>query len=885
MGQVYQATDTKLNRQVALKILPEAFATDPDRLARFQREAQVLASLNHPGIAAIYGIEEQDDTRALVLELVEGPTLADRISQGPIPVDEALPIAKQIAEALEAAHEAGVIHRDLKPANIKVRDDGTVKVLDFGLAKALDTSPEGDPSQSPTLTAAATQMGVIMGTAAYMSPEQARGKPVDKRADIWAFGVVLYEMLAGSRPFKGEDVSLTLASVMKSEFNVAALPVDMSETIRTVIRQCLQKDPKRRIRDVGDVKLAMEGVFDTAARVPSEPTVEPTIPVSRRPVLALGIGLAVLLLGVAIGNMVDSDQDVFRTPVRFAVSAPAGERLDVADNTVLAISPDGTLVAYLTGVGGVLSQKTLQVQSLDGSMQKTLATGALFGPFFSPDSEWVGIYDFAERELRRISVESGAALRICDVPGALRGASWGSDGTIIFATPGGGLWQVVSSGGTPEQLTTPEGSEHDLEHFWPAILPGGRVVLYTAVSEQVVDSQIVALSLETGERKVVVQGGFHARYSPSGHLVYGVESSLLAVGFDLDELEVMGSADAVVDRIVTKPLGGVEFSISDNGRLIYVSSGEVQRSRVSEGTLIMLDRDGTMLELPSSVDRYVYPRFSPDGSRLAVQIDVTNGSNIFVYEMATNRLRQLTFDGGQVPLWTPDGTHITFLADDALWNISADFGGQPQLLSRAGQPFGIAGPYSWSPDGKTLFWEGVGGVFQLTLSDQAGVQPDSVLVEPRIQDTGFSADGRWFSYSSGETGRSEIYVQPYPSGSGAKRRITAEGGADPIWSRGGDELFYAADGQLWSVRIATEPALDWQDPVTLFEVPWRTGDGSFRPSERRLDATAYFVNYDVTADGTQFVFVQPLSAEPEQLGQISVVLNWDQELLERVPVD
>ena len=350
MGQVWQATDTQLNRQVALKILPDAFAADPDRLARFKREAQILASLNHPNIAAIYGIEEAEGTRALVLELVEGPTLADRISKGPIPLDEALPIARQIAEALEAAHEAGVIHRDLKPANIKVREDGTVKVLDFGLAKALDPNPDADPSQSPTLTAAATQMGVILGTAAYMSPEQARGKTVDKRADVWAFGVVLYEMLTGTRPFQGEDVSLTLASVMKSDLNVTRIPNDVPATVRTVLRRCLEKDPTQRIRDIGDVRLAMEGAFETTVTALSETATAPQLRVWQRPVpAALSVLVLAALTGVAGWGLKPQAPPSPRPLVRFAITPPAPE-LGISNTSPdLTISPDGTHIVRAGG--------------------------------------------------------------------------------------------------------------------------------------------------------------------------------------------------------------------------------------------------------------------------------------------------------------------------------------------------------------------------------------------------------------------------------------------------------------------------------------------------------------------------------------------------------
>ena len=474
MGQVYQATDTKLNRQVALKILPEAFATDPDRLARFQREAQVLASLNHPNIAQIHGIEESEDTRALVLELVEGPTLADRIAQGPIPLDEALPIAKQIAEALEAAHEAGVIHRDLKPANIKVKDDGTVKVLDFGLAKALDPSPIGDPSQSPTLTAAATQMGVIMGTAAYMAPEQAKGKVADKRADVWAFGVVLYEMLTGRRTFEGADVSEVMAKVITSDPNWDALPPELPPALATYLRRCLQKDPRERLRDIGDVRLAMAGAFDLPAPPPvelAEPRVVVPAPSIWRQALpwVAGISLAVAT-GVAVWTLKPTPPQ----PVtRYAVSAAPSAPVQLSNNgNDLAISPDGSRVIYQA------ADNMLHVRALDQLEGVPLrGTENAFHPFVSADGAWVGFMAGIGGPMQKVSILGGPPVTICELPANLRGASWGPDDVIIFGTnSGSSLLQVSGAGGEPQAITTPEQGRH----LFPEILPDSAGVLFTA---------------------------------------------------------------------------------------------------------------------------------------------------------------------------------------------------------------------------------------------------------------------------------------------------------------------------------------------------------------------------------------------------------------------
>ena len=511
MGQVYQATDTNLDRQVAIKLLPDAFAGDGDRLARFEREAKVLASLNHPNIGAIYGLEKSGDTRALVLELVEGPTLADRIKQGPIPVDEALPIAKQIAEALEAAHEAGVIHRDLKPANIKVREDGTVKVLDFGLAKAMQPDAS-DPnmSQSPTisLTGAATQMGMVIGTAAYMAPEQASGKVVDKRADVWALGAVLYEMLTGARPFVGDDVSKTLAHVIAIDPDWSTLPKALPPVLNNFLRGCLEKDPRKRIRDIGDVRLAMEGAFDTTVSAPAEPVALPQPQVWQRPAfLALAALVLVAATGVAVWTAI---RPALSPVVRFTLAHDEEPQLFIATRSPdVAISPGGEHIAYMAGVNG-LGAEQLRVRALDRLTSEALALGELNSPFFSPDGTAVGFYDRRggnAQVMLSVSVLGGPVSTICDLQGDLRGASWGTDGTIVFGSQDTttGLWRVAAVGGEPELLTTPDSDE--IDHLWPELLPDDESVVFTVLTNPEADSRIEVLSLDTRERKVVLWGG------------------------------------------------------------------------------------------------------------------------------------------------------------------------------------------------------------------------------------------------------------------------------------------------------------------------------------------------------------------------------------------
>ena len=590
-SQVYQATDTKLNRQVALKILPEAFATDPDRLARFQREAQVLASLNHPNIAQIHGLEEDeaDNTRALALELVEGPTLADRIAQGPIPVDEALPIAKQIAEALEAAHEAGVIHRDLKPANIKVREDGTVKVLDFGLAKALDTSSEGDPSQSPTLTAAATQMGVIMGTAAYMSPEQARGKTVDKRADIWAFGVVLLEMFTGRKVFEGEDVSMTLSSVLQREPDWSHLPPDVSPSLLVFLHRCFEKNPRQRVHDVADLRLAMNGAFETTVRAVAEPHVAPPLQAWQRPIPA---AVAALIIAAIAGGMVWGLGRPAPAPIgtvtRFPFILPEGDVVGVFDG--MALSPDGRTLVYAAEREGV---KQLFVRTRDQMTVRPMSgTEGARHPFFSPGGASVGF--FADGSLKKVALAGGPPVTLC-AAGGRSGATWGPDDTIVFASfDASGLMQVSAAGGEPRPLTAPaEGTFHR----WPTFVPGGEAVLYTTGNLDALEVAVV--SLDTGAQQTLVQGSDEA-VTASGHLVFGREASLWAVPFDTDQLTVSGEPAPMVEGVEVNTVGWAQYALADDGTLVYLPTAG---DDADQAELVWVDRvpgDETPLGTPAS---------------------------------------------------------------------------------------------------------------------------------------------------------------------------------------------------------------------------------------------------------------------------------------------
>ena len=841
MGEVYRARDTTLDRDVALKVLPDAFTADTDRLARFEREAKVLASFNHPNIAAIYGLEEAGDTRALVLELVEGPTLADRIKQGPIPLDEALPIAKQIAEALEAAHEAGVIHRDLKPANIKVREDGTVKVLDFGLAKALDPNPEGDPSQSPTLTAAATQMGVIMGTAAYMSPEQARGKPVDKRTDIWAFGAVLYEMLSGKRAFEGEDVSVTLADVIRAEPAWERLPESLSSSLQTYLRRCLEKDPTQRVQAIGDVRLAIEGAFETRGHYPSEVIDTPEFKTWQRPVPAAA--LAVMLLAAGGGVVWSLARPEPPGLVRFSISPDQIPELHISPQTRDAvISPDGRRLAYLTGVAGVRGRE-LHSRALDQLTSVVLVSGGqLTNPFFSPDSQSVAFQQGTE--IKRISVGGGPIATICELPGGnLRGASWGDDGNIIFGVSDPtGLWRVPAVGGAPQQLTTPGSEREEVNHYWPQALPNGRAVLYTSLTDPPEHSQVGVLSLDNMEQTMLVRGT-HPVYSPTGHLLYGDSATLWAVGFDLSSLETRGDPVPVQEGVWTKAFGAVNFSVSDDGSLVYVPGG-AQESVAR--TLVWVDREGREEPLLAPPAAYESPRISPDGRHVALEVNDPQNTDIMVYDLQRETFMRLTFDpaGDRSPAWNLDGRRILFsLTRDGAGNIYSKAASGAGDVERLTTSDNFQSPQSWSSDGQTLLIrevvEGRSTVRTLSLGDQAGSKglapaefadkfPD---VYPAV-----SPDGRWLAYMSDESGEFEIYVRPFPNVEDGRWQVSNSGGVSPVWARDGGKLFYRVPGsfEMMAVEVEAGSAFSHGSPAMLFRAPYRVGaPGRNRPGTWR----------------------------------------------------
>ena len=744
---------------------------------------------------------------------MEGPTLEDRIKQGPIPIDEALPIAKQIAEALEAAHEAGVIHRDLKPANIKVKADGTVKVLDFGLAKALDPSPEGDPSRSPTLTAAATQMGVIMGTAAYMSPEQARGKPVDRRADIWAFGVVLFEMLTGKKAFEGEDVSLTLASVMKSDVNVTTLPQDLPANVRTVLRRCLEKDPSQRVRDIGDVRLAMEGVFESTGSAQGESTAALHLHVWQRPIPAIISALAlVVITGLAVWAVTRSAPAAPDAVTRFPIVLPSD--FVSGPHFQIALSPDGTHLVY------VLNDQ-LYLRDMDQMEAAPIrGTEGAVEPFFSPDSRTVGFW--ADGQLKKVALTGGLPATLGESIEPF-GVTWGPDDAILFGSVAG-AWRVPASGGTPELIIPVKGDEGGIPG--PQLLPGGEWVLFSLFPSQ----QVMLQSLATGERHVLLEdGGSNARYVPTGHLVYVLEGTLLAQPFGIEQRTLTPGPVPLVEGISQLSLdagGRAQFALSDNGSLAYVPD----RSASSDRTLALVGRDGQVEHIGVPPAQYLTPRVSPDGGKLVVQTAEDDGNVLWVYDLAGNtQIQQLTFSGdNQRPIWTPDSQRLTFSSDRdgtmSLYGMPADGSGVAERLTTA-EDGTFHWPAAWSSDGQTLLfnvqrqlatdWD----IWTLSESDRE-TQPLYDTSETIYLGAELSPNGEWLAYGAGPGALAmDIYVEPFPP-TGSKRKISQNGGYWPLWSPDRDQLFYRPPAlrsglTLKSVDVVTEPEFSFSNEQTL----------------------------------------------------------------------
>jgi serine/threonine protein kinase/Tol biopolymer transport system component len=877
MGEVYRAHDSKLGRDVAIKVLPEAFAHDADRLSRFQREAKMLASLNHPNIATIHGLERSNDTSYLVMELVPGDTLAERIKrEGAIPTEKALKIAVQITEALEAAHEKSIIHRDLKPPNVKVTPEGNVKVLDFGLAKAFARDGERDLSDLSTLTEMGTGEGRVLGTPAYMSPEQARGRAVDKRADVWAFGCVLYELLTGKQAFRGETVADTIAVVLEREPDWQVLPPATSAKIRDLLRSCMQKDSQHRLRDIGDARIEIEEALTAPAPAEPIPPSKGIRTLGRRSLVIRGGALlsVAVITGIAIWNLKPSPapQPVSRT----IITLPSGQQLAGLDTgPALALSPDGTHLVY---VGRQSSGQQLYLRAMDSLEAKPIPdTDGAVNPFFSPDGQWVGF--FGDGKLKKVSVSGGAALTLGDATNPY-GANWGSRGMIAFVpSNGSGLRQVSDGGGTPQPLTRLGTGE--LSHLWPEFLPGGKAVLFAAGSTAInfTNARVAVQSVGTGERRYLVQVGTNPRYAPSGHLVYAQGGSLMAVPFDPQRFAVTGTAVPVVEGVLQSPVSGAaQYSFSPTGSLVYVPGG-VQSN---QSKLVWVSRNGAEQPLAAPERAYRGPRVSPDGRRVAVTIQEQE-SQVWLYDLARETLTRLTF-GGNVnnnPSWTPDGKRIAFESSkegplNVFWQLADGSGGLERLTTSEYNQV----PHSWSPDGQLLAFIEINpttgyDIWMLRIGDPSAgsgqVRKAQPFLRTRFDEAvpRFSPDGRWLAYLSNESGRSEIYVQPYP-GPGGKWQISTEGGKEPVWNPNGRELFYRTGDKMMAVEITTQPSFSVGKPRMLFE-------GRYRPTPVTSP------NYDVSRDGQRFLMLKPVEQEQAAPTQINVVLNWFEELKRRVP--
>jgi serine/threonine protein kinase/Tol biopolymer transport system component len=844
MGEVYRARDSRLNRDVAIKTLPAGFANNLDRLARFEREAQVLAALNHPNIAMIFGIEEG----ALVMELVEGPTLAERLAaSGPIPLDEALAIARQIVDAVEAAHEKGIIHRDLKPANIKITPEGKVKVLDFGLGKMFDTGPATGLSESPTLAMDATRVGAVLGTAGYMAPEQARGQAVDRRADVWAFGVLLYEMLTGKRPFLGASNPDLLVAVLAKEPDWGLLPPATPARVGELLRLCLAKDKRTRLQAIGDARIFLHAPAEEASLTKTP---------HRRQNLPWAIAAALAFLGAI------SLWAPWRTPPAASERPYLQLDLNTGSDQVSqpAISRDGMRVVFV-------SKGALALRRLDEGKNTPLpGTEDAFAPFFSPDGRWVAF--FAHRKLQKIAVDGGAPITLCEALGE-GGGTWGDDDHIVAAlTKGGGLSQIPAAGGTPQPLTDPTADASAPAHLWPQALPDGKGLLYGA-SNGSWQGSIRVRTPHDGE-KILVQDSTHGRYLAGGYLVFHRRGTLFAAPMDLGRLQLTGPAVPLVDEVSYSDTRA-DFDVSVSGTLIYY------RSTLAANLVPSWLYPSGKSEPLMKPGNYMYPRLSPDGKRLALSVIADGNQNLWVYEISREILTRLTFaaDPDLFPAWTSDGDFLAFRSGNTLAWTRSDGSGKLERLAVVNS---TVAPRSFSPDGKWLTFWPVGARSDLWVVPVERTPGTLKLGSParlwqRAGTEGaptISPDGKWVAYTSDESGNFEIYVKPFePHGTtrSAKWQASNDGGATPVWSSDGRSLFYQNGHRV----MVTDYKAQGESFVVEKPRIW---------SERRLGDAGFFPGYDVAPDSTRILaLLASEDVKPDTF--LHVLLNVGSELRRR----
>jgi serine/threonine protein kinase len=817
MGEVYRADDTQLGREVAIKVLPEAMAADPERMARFSREAQVLASLNHPNIAAIYGLEETEGRRALVMELVEGETLGQIIARGPISSDLAIPVAVQIAQALEAAHEKGIIHRDLKPANVKITPDGTAKVLDFGLAKATEPtsmSGIGSASMSPTLTQDMTAAGIILGTASYMSPEQARGQVVDKRSDNWAFGSVLFEMLSGKRAFAGETVTDILGAIVHKQPEWSELPGTTPAGVRKVLQRCLVNDPKQRLHDIADARIELQEAAGLSR--PHEP-VSDLAPTPASAISPRGLLIGALLgLAVGLGLYMLLDPRSSQAPQasgHFSLQIPPDIR--AVGNPM--ISPQGDYLVFW----GLGDRARLYERRLDDfTIREIEGTEGVGSHAISPDGRWIAF--LADNKLKKINRAGGSPIVLTDLNSILPGVRWGPGDTLLFSRGWiqSGLYSIPASGGEAKALTEPDYDAGEIGHWWAETLPDEKWVLFTIWTDgsSLNDSKIGAVNVESGEKRVLFPGA-DADFLSSGHLLYYHGGSYFVAPFDPVTLERTGPEVLVLPEAARRdPNGGTDISISvsDNGTLTYVPEGPLRR-------LSWFDRDGTQTPWPFEPDRFTDVQASPTDGRVTVSILKEGAYQIWIFDPDRRTQDPFTSNSGSAwdGVWHPDGKQIAYTAlSGGTFDIQMQLSGQEPEVVVATDLDDIVN--SFSPDGATLIFQRLAegadtDVWAVNLADPAETRV--VVSGPMAQSDGrISPDGRWLAYTSTESGKSEVYVQPYP-GPGARTRVSTSGGAGAKWVPHSDELFFWRQGTLVSVPYSTDGNRFPQTGALWYRIP------------------------------------------------------------------
>ncbi|MGH9316439.1 MAG: protein kinase domain-containing protein [Thermoanaerobaculia bacterium] len=863
MGEVYRARDTRLERTVAIKVLPSHLSSSAEVRQRFEREAKTISQLSHPHICALHDIGREGDTDYLVMEYLEGETLSARLAKGALALEQTLRYGVEMADALDKAHRQGIVHRDLKPGNVMLTKSG-VKLLDFGLAKAMaPPAPRGSLTALPTQQGL-TQEGTILGTFQYMAPEQLEGKETDVRSDIFAFGAVLYEMATGRKAFSGTSQASLITAIMSTDpAPISAIQPMTPPALDRVVKTCLAKDPEDRWQTAHDVRLELKWIAEGGSLVGLPAPVAARRKRAERLVwgfagLAAGaISAAFLLPALARRHSAQA-----QPATSLSILPPPEAPLALYGQTLLALSPDGRSLVYVAERRGgrqlylrpLNRFETVPIRDSDGASN----------PFFSPDSRWLGFS--AGSVLKKVLLEGGTPQALCAATD-VRSVSWGPRDTILFSAGTAGLWSVSADGGSPRKLTESDAKKGEVGHGLPDILPGGEAALFTVF--QGVEFRIEVLSLKTGTRRKLGPGA-RPRYVPSGHLVFSRGTSLLAAPFDLEKLELTGPAVSVMEGVLlVGPFNTPLFSISDNGTLVY-ASGTVEHS------LVWVDRRGTVAPLSLDVRAFEEPRLSPDGSRVAVTIRDAANPDVWVCEVARGTWMRLTFEAGEdeTPIWTPDGRRVTYGSGrpgrprEAFWKPADGSGAEERLFESSMHPH----MSSWSPDGRALLFTEYdpatrGDIWVLSLEGSRSVARPLLKTPAHERAARFSPDGRWFVYVSDESGRDEVYVQPFP-GPGGRWQISYSGGAEPVWSRDGRELFYRSAEKMMAAGVTTQPTFSAGSPRVLFEGDYVT--------TRRGEAA-----YDVSPDGQRFLMVRrdPRSAPV----QLNVVLNWFDDLQRRVP--